>query len=67
MDFPRHIEKGLFELTMHIDEEKLAEAEKLLQTYYLEQIIELSNLTEEQALAILMSWSDFDLPEVIPL
>jgi hypothetical protein len=52
---------------MQLDETTLAAAEKLLQTYYLEQIIELSNLTEEQALAILMSWEYFELPEVMPL
>jgi hypothetical protein len=49
------------------DETSLEQAEQLLETYYLEQLIELSNLTEAEALAILMDTGLFTLPEVLPL
>lgn len=66
MDISEDIEEGL----QLIDEDEttyLEKAEQLLETYYLEQLIELSNLTEAEALAILMESGLFELPEVLPL
>lgn len=42
-------------------------AEDLLETYYLEQLIEISNLTEVQVLAILLDTGHLELPDVMPL
>ncbi len=42
-------------------------AEKLLDTYYLEQLIEISSLDEIEVLAILLESGRLDLPDVMPL
>lgn len=42
-------------------------AEDLLETYYLEQLIELSNLSEVEVLAILLQTGQLELPDVMPL
>ncbi len=65
MDIFEDIEEGL--QLIDEDETSLERAEQLLETYYLEQLIELSNLTEAEALAILMDSGLFTLPEVLPL
>lgn len=65
MDIFENIEEGL--QLIDPDETSLERAEQLLETYYLEQLIELSNLTEAEALAILIDSGDFTLPEVLPL
>jgi hypothetical protein len=65
VDIFENIEEGL--QLIDPDETSLERAEQLLETYYLEQLIELSNLTEAEALAILIDSGDFTLPEVLPL
>lgn len=42
-------------------------AEDLLETYYLEQLIEISNLSEVEVLAILLETGFLELPDVMPL
>jgi hypothetical protein len=52
---------------LNITDKNYEYAEKLLDTYYLEQLIELSNLSEIDVLAILLQTNSIDLPEVLPL
>lgn len=54
-------------MEIELNKEDIEKAEQLLETYYLDQLIEISNLTEEEALAILIKSGLFDLPEVMPL
>jgi len=50
-----------------ISKETYALAESLLETYYLEQLIEISDLDEVDVLAILLETGKLELPDVIPL
>lgn len=50
-----------------INNETYKLAEDLLETYYLEQLIELSNLSEVEVLAILLETGRLELPDVMPL
>jgi hypothetical protein len=52
---------------MELTRQEIDEAELILETYYLDQLIEISNLTESEALAILVKSGLFELPEVLPL
>jgi hypothetical protein len=49
------------------DEELIQDIEKLLETYTLEEILELADVTPAYALFLLVTAGEFDLPELRPV
>lgn len=46
---------------------KLSEVERILQTYTLEEILELNEKTEEETLIFLVSSEFISLPDILPV